>query len=121
MGMDVYGNSGNYFRNNIFYWHPLATYIQKIAPEIARNNPEWHSNHRTGLDAADSVRLANKLQEEIDSGRCQQYAAQLPLEPTSWTFKDGQKQSSKFALPFRVNNVQDFVRFLRESKGFEIH
>jgi hypothetical protein len=34
MGMDVYGESGNYFRNNVWWWRPLANYCQAIAPHI---------------------------------------------------------------------------------------
>jgi len=39
MGMDVYGIApiaevGKYFRNNIWWWHPLWNYVQEVAPHL---------------------------------------------------------------------------------------
>jgi len=55
MGMDVYGNAptqkeGEYFRNNIWWWHPLADYIELVAPDEAAACEHWHSNDGDGLD-----------------------------------------------------------------------
>jgi hypothetical protein len=93
--MDVYGNKptdeeGDYFRSNVWWWHPLAAYCEKIAPDIASRCQGWHHNDGDGLGADDSVALADALQREIDSGRCEAYAkvreaqlATLPTEPIS--------------------------------------
>ena len=40
MGMDVFGNNprnkeGEYFRNNVWWWRPLADFILECYPEIA--------------------------------------------------------------------------------------
>ena len=40
MGMDLHGNNpiteeGEYFRNNIWSWGPLADYIKQVAPDLA--------------------------------------------------------------------------------------
>jgi len=74
MGMDVIGRNprdgvGNYFRNNVWRWHPLAEYGCEVAPEIAAKCRHWHSNDGDGLDAEDSIRLADLLQKETDAGR----------------------------------------------------
>lgn len=91
MGMDVYGKSGNYFRNSVWSWHPLAEYIQMQAPEIAANCVHWHSNDGDGLNATDATRLADFLDQELASGRTTAYAASrkaeldaLPNEECQW-------------------------------------
>lgn len=79
MGMDVYGKKpsaieGEYFRNNVWWWRPLANYALVTAPAITAKCSHWHSNDGDGLGARDSVRLADALQTEIDTGRCATYA-----------------------------------------------
>lgn len=80
MGMDVYGKAattkdGEYFRNNVWWWRPLADYCLSVAPETTKPCHHWHSNDGDGLNAAHSEALAQVLQAEIDSGRCASYAA----------------------------------------------
>jgi hypothetical protein len=91
MGMDVYGKSGNYFRNNVWWWHPLADYILEIAPDVAANCKHWHTNDGDGLSADNAARLADILEAEIASGRTAEYAAlreasieALPDEQCQW-------------------------------------
>ena len=80
MGMDVSGNNptdetGEYFRNSIWWWwHPLADYCAAIAPDIASRCQDWHHNDGDGLGSDDSRALADVLQREINSGRCEAYA-----------------------------------------------
>jgi hypothetical protein len=81
MGMDVYGRrptskTGEYFRNNVWYWHPLASFIQsRYADEIPKiKQLAWHSNDGDGLGANDSVKLAHLMQDDLNSGFVAQYA-----------------------------------------------
>jgi hypothetical protein len=169
MGMDVYGRNptskeGEYFRNNVWWWRPLAEYCMEVAPEIAARCEGWHYNDGDGLNEA--------LQREIDSGRCKRWAEirkstleQLPNEPcrlceATGTRKkppelpldfdggqivvlfadeieigagspatgikcngcNGEGYVRPFACSygFSVENVQNFVSFLRASAGFVI-
>jgi hypothetical protein len=78
MGMDVYGNkpigeTGEYFRANVWWWRPLANYCCTIAPEITGRCECWQSNDGDGLGAADAFALAECLQTEINSGRTATY------------------------------------------------
>lgn len=176
MGMDVYGKkptseAGRYFRNNVWWWRPLAEYIFIHGPpELVRKCQHWHTNDGDGLKAEDSVKLAEFLQGEIESGRTQTWAAEraaklgrLPretcdicqgsgirsdeigrekghldklisaangFEPTHPRFGrmgwcngcDGQGTRERFETwyDFSVENVQEFVTFLRHCGGFEI-
>lgn len=79
MGMDVYGSNptnetGKYFRNNVWWWRPLATYVCEVAPEITSKCDHWQSNDGDGLNAANSIKLAKLLRDEISSGRTEAYA-----------------------------------------------
>jgi hypothetical protein len=63
MGMDVYGRNptskeGEYFRNNVWWWRPLAEYCMEVAPEIAARCEGWHYNDGDGLNGLDSGALA---------------------------------------------------------------
>ena len=148
MGMDIIGKDpeseeGAYFRNNIWWWHPLATYIEAVAPDEAAGCEAWHHNEGQGLDAEDAVVLADKLQAEIDSGRCEQYmlsrgehgVPNTENPPTVDMIKKvvgaivGEETATEIGVdkigespwPFSVENVKGFITFLRESGGFEIH
>ena len=79
MGMSVFGlkpttQEGECFRNNLWWWRPLADYCMKVAPDIAVQCEYWQSNDGGGVDERNSVALAEVLQKEIDSGRCESHA-----------------------------------------------
>lgn len=79
MGMDVYGLSpsseeGTYFRNNVWWWHPLADYIIQFAPEhLVVQCQSWHSNDGDGLDEQSAEELGDWLEEAIARGHTLQY------------------------------------------------
>lgn len=90
MGMDVSGRNptteaGSYFRNNVWWWHPLADYIAIVAPQLAAKCKYWHSNDGDGLGKRDSLALAVLLRDQVSSGRCkvyaEEYAAKLAALP----------------------------------------
>ncbi len=81
MGMDVFGISptsetGEYFRRNVWGWHPLAEYIVSQGPEEIVSKCEcWHSNDGDGLDAENAARLAEWLEASVKDGKAAAYAA----------------------------------------------
>lgn len=99
MGMDVYGNNpktktGEYFRNNVWWWRALASYIlehhydiaSKIHfPELSFDNKEdqeafdlqkenispedlWHSNSGGTMNEFDTNELVKAIQNDIKTG-----------------------------------------------------
>lgn len=83
MGMDIYGTNatsdkGAYFRNNVWWWKPLADYILSEHWEIASHcDPDyWHSNSGGGLDAEHSALLANALASDLTNGKVGEYEAE---------------------------------------------
>lgn len=93
MGMDVIGNdpeneTGEYFRNNVWWWHPLWSYCCHISPELAGKVESGHDNSGDGLDAVDSRKLGFIVQQSVTTGAAQEYVdeynkdtATLPDEP----------------------------------------
>ena len=82
MGMDVMGKmptsyKGEYFRNTIWYWGPLADYMVAVAPSIMNSVDGLYTNDGDGLNARDAVVLANVLDTEIRSGRTAKYAREF--------------------------------------------
>lgn len=159
MGMDVLGKSassetGKYFRNNCWWWRPLANYACHVAPDITAKCQYWHSNDGDGLSAKQSKALADRLQAEIDSGRCAEYAMRYQSKADStpdetcdichgtgrrsdwesfgpeWLAATngcnachgkGTRRPSSTWYYFSIENVQEFVDFLRECGGFQIY
>jgi hypothetical protein len=151
MGMDVIGRNpasdqGEYFRNNAWWWGSLADYCMEIAPDVTARCKYWHSNDGDGLSDRDSGALADALQKEIESGRCEAHAKAVEAAASSercivcegsgvsmpipkvgasdavtdikcWACGGDGRVFSEY---FSVENVQEFVTFLRDSGGFNI-
>lgn len=78
MGMDVYGTNpsapeGEYFRRNVWGWHPLATLCEEMVPDIAEHCESWHSNDADGLDGALAEALAKRLEATFENGTLKEY------------------------------------------------
>ena len=81
MGMDVYGKNpanevGEYFRRNVWGWHPLWEYCEDVHGEIAGAVEHGHSNDGDGLDGTASVELGNAILSAIADGTAQDYISQ---------------------------------------------
>lgn len=93
MGMDVFGlkpktKKGEYFRNNVWFWHPLWDYCCHVSPELTSKVEFAHENSGDGLNAIDSRQLGFAIQKSIDNGSAEKYVeqyyeeiSQLPDEP----------------------------------------
>lgn len=73
MGMDVYGKAptspgGGHFRNNVWWWRPLANLCLDLAPEVCEPCKHWHSNDGDGLGAEGAQTLGALLEAKIASG-----------------------------------------------------
>jgi hypothetical protein len=103
MGMDVYGKEpqskeGEYFRNNIWYWRPLWGYCCEVADDIIGKElaDVGFSNNGHGLDSEGAVMLAERLFQEIESGKTAEWKkdydaqlAALPMEPCKYCEETG--------------------------------
>jgi hypothetical protein len=95
MGMDVYGRNpaakqGEYFRNSVWSWRPLADLCNALAPQVCADCKHWQSNDGDGLDDAGAQALAEVLERRLADGTIakyiaerERYLANLPDEPCS--------------------------------------
>ena len=92
MGMDVFGikpknEQGEYFRANVWYWHPLWDCLEELHPSICSKCESPHDNSGSGLNAKYSITLAKLLAKDLEDGTIKAYIEQykahidsLPLE-----------------------------------------
>jgi hypothetical protein len=99
MGMDVIGKNptsekGAYFRNNVWWWRPLAEYC--LTHDVANSCHYWHSNDGDGLDEDGAMELARKIQSDLDKGVVAEFERKhngfigsLPMIPCEWCHSTG--------------------------------
>lgn len=113
MGMDVVGLAptaevGEYFRNNIWWWHPLASYLTATYPDLTAGCEYWGSNDGDGLNAAEAIALAAAVQRDVADGSVAAAAAEFAA------------QRRDIPVRFSVENVAAFADFAAHSGGFAI-
>lgn len=148
MGFDLSGLSatskkGEYFRNNVWWWRPLASYVVEVC---SLDEEGWFFNDGKEVGEDTALKIADKLDELLASGEVarysRQYAADLKKLPLiecdlckgAGTRNDqyvqgvcngcagtGKVKQFSTNYPFSVENVRDFSRFCRESGGFAIY
>jgi hypothetical protein len=155
MGMDVIGvkptsETGEYFRRNVWRWHPLAEYIMQVAPDTAAACEHWHTNDGAGLNRKASVELARILREEITSGRALKLVhrrnsilSNLPDEecwvcagtgkrteppnvgagelPCNGCEATGKVRPDETFFHLDLSDIEEFASFLENCGGFVIH
>ena len=92
MGMDVYGKkpkseAGEYFRRNVWGWHPLWDYVEENHPEIAELVEHAHSNDGDGLGARNSNKLAKLLLADVKQGKVAHYVRERNLKLSELPFE----------------------------------
>jgi hypothetical protein len=155
MGMDVYGTKpkneqGEYFRANVWYWHPLWDCLDKLHPNICGKCESPHDNSGSGLNAKDSITLSKLLKKDLEDGTIQLYIEKykadldsLPLEDCQyceglgvrvWLQADGTSKTlqcnscngtlkvSNFSTHYHMDYdlVVEFQQFLENCGGFQI-
>ena len=78
MGMDVYGlkpksKVGEYFRNNVWWWHPLWDYCCFVDNSLIEKVPNAHCNDGDGLNAIDSRKLGFLIKDTVENGSAENY------------------------------------------------
>lgn len=121
MGYDLYGKKaiskkGEYFRNNVWWWRKLWEFScniavkEKIFTKQEDVSAGWTNSGDT-INNTKAKKLATELQKAINDGRAKMYEeltnSQTKTEETSM-------------YPFTVENLQEFIDFIKDSGGFTI-
>tara|TARA_R100000329_G_scaffold138511_1_gene120003 strand:- start:1281 stop:1874 length:594 start_codon:yes stop_codon:yes gene_type:complete len=153
-------NPGHYFRNNVWWWRPLANYVlQLMGNEFTEDEQRsWHHNDGFEVSEEQARKIADRLEQELKTNRVktvegfykekmkkasaknkvlekkrnelekivwektgQKLAPVKYPEPFKKQWEDIQNQYDwEASYPFSEANVIDFMRFCRESGGFQI-
>ena len=147
MGFDLFGTNavsekGEYFRNNVWWWRPLADYV---VDRCNLDGEGWFDNRGHEVSATTAQQIAKTLDELAARGAVRdyqkEYMAQLDALPDqqcslcngsgvrSDEFVKGACNACKGAghvpawprhYPFSEENVRAFADFCRDSGGFAI-
>ena len=139
--------SGQYFRNNVWWWRPLWDYVANLCSEVISeedfNAGHHNSGHVIGKEQCEYI--AERLAHELLNGGAEQYKkdyekklSELPLEECTICNGSGQRddehvqgecngcqgegkrKDSETGYPFEVSNVKEFYTFVKNCGGFEI-
>jgi len=121
MGFDIVGikaksKKGEYFRNNVWYWRPLWSYICNECDDILtiKQAEAGCFNDGIKISKAKAERIAKRIQERLDDGSVDLHKA--GYDSTVDQVDDEWAKN----YPFETKNVIDFVEFCKESGGFQI-
>ena len=121
MGFDVIGRKaksekGKYFRNNVWFWRPLWTYVCNECDDILTIKEAEGGTYNDGIkiSKAKAERIAKRLKKRIEDGSVDLHKA--GYDGTVEQIED--KWADKY--PFVTQNVIEFAEFCEDSGGFEI-
>jgi hypothetical protein len=140
MGYDIYGRNptapeGEYYRSNIWYWPPMVAMCRRLAPRESKGCKGWEVNEGHGLNAADALRLAGRLDELLADGTIAAYIEDTGEPPVTRHQANalkliralakatggGEVKAPGLAAPaVTEEDVRDFIAFLKACGGFEI-
>ncbi len=117
MGMDVHGRSGNYFRNNCWWWRPLWNFVANECKEVISEKDYERGSYNDGflVDYEKCEVIVEKLQKLVEDGRVKEYEKLYQKHLDSLPEDDFDRH-----YPFSEENVIEFIDFVKESEGFEI-
>ena len=104
--------SGQYFRNNVWWWRPLWDYVYSLCDDfISEERYEGgHSNHGEHFTDKEAKQIAVRLLDEIKHNDTEAYQRLYEIKT----------ENDEIKYPFYVENVRAFALFCRDSGGFEI-
>jgi len=98
MGFDLYGKNpaceaGQYFRNSVWGWHPLADYVLSTCYDLmsAEEMQYWHTNDGQLVSDVTAHNIAVRLNQLLASGSVARFEAKheaerksLPKQTCQW-------------------------------------
>jgi len=111
-------NDGAYFRNNVWWWRPLWSFVCSICDDILTEKDMekggWNDGHR--ISKTKAKKIAVRLRQSLKEGHVDAYETFYTKKVAELPEKDWNKH-----YPFNVDNVKQFERFCEHSGGFEIY
>jgi hypothetical protein len=107
MGFDLYSTKNNaYFRNNVWWWRRLASYvIDKTGVVDEKNAEHWAYNNGHKVSKQEAFEIAKQLKHLISTGDVGRYALEVEKEI---------EQAEKYNV--RVHKLQQKLKEIVEKK-----
>lgn len=108
---------GVYFRNNVWWWHPLWNLIGELCSDILTEKDikagGWNDGHL--INKSKAVRIGQRLNKLLESG-------EVEKEIDKYLINRGEYDKDECKTWYDINkdNVKDFAHFAIHSGGFEI-
>jgi hypothetical protein len=110
-------NPGSYFRNNIWWWHPLWDFVCISCGDFMTEEDAEHGHHNSGheIDEETAEQIVERLTFLLKVGGVKKYEEERQAHLEALPEGDWDKN-----YPFSVENVEEFVKFVKDSGGFQI-
>jgi hypothetical protein len=87
-------NKGVYFRNNVWWWRPLAQYVLEFTQVIDEDKKQsWHYNDFTEIDETHAKQIHKQLEALINKGHTKRFS--LHWEARRKTLEENNKKVEK--------------------------
>lgn len=110
-------NPGSYFRNNIWWWHPLWDFVCISCGDFMTEEDAEHGHHNSGheIDEETAEQIVERLTFLLKVGGVKKYEEERQAHLEALPEDDFNRN-----YPFSVENVEEFVEFVKNSGGFQI-
>jgi hypothetical protein len=109
--------AGGYFRNNVWWWHPLWDFACDVCDDILTetDRTEGHGNGGHKISKKKAEAIAGRLYSLLGNGQVEEYEKRYKERLNNLNEKDWNRD-----YPFHKKNVKAFADFCAKGGGFEI-
>jgi len=124
MGFDVFGyeKNGAYFRKNIWRWRPLWSYVVSVSKNVLSKKDVIMGHYNDGhhINGEKTKKIIRILEKELVTGNLENksLSVNIPkafLQADAYLLRDA--KPSEPGYQFDINNLMQFVDFLKKTKG----
>tara|TARA_R100001594_G_scaffold149791_1_gene208656 strand:+ start:817 stop:1317 length:501 start_codon:yes stop_codon:yes gene_type:complete len=115
-------NPGVYFRNNVWWWRPLWSFVCNRCQDILTKEDIRHGSFNDGweIEGKKAYRIGMRLKKLVEDGEVALYAAHHEVERDNLKDSDDEDEQFVSNYPFNTENVDKFATFCIQSGGFMI-
>ena len=116
-------NPGMYFRNNVWWWRPLWTFVSENCDDILTDEDIEHGcyNNNHEINEKKAKKIAERLYMLIEDKTVADYELAYEEYRKNKKESDDKKESFMGNYPFCQENIAKFAKFCEESGGFVIN
>ena len=109
--------SGAYFRNNVWFWRPLWTFVCSNCDDFLTDEDARGGSFNDGytIGKTKAKKIAQRLRKLLKNGEVSAYKAMYDRHLDKMSDNSFDKH-----YPFTIENVKRFERFCELSGGFDI-